>query len=257
MRLALVSDVHGRIEGLREAGRAADLFICLGDLLLFMDYDDPALGIFADLHGEQKAREFIALRTANRWDEARELSNRLWTELGGDTRSTITAAVRLQYAQVFEAMPGGLLTYGNVDVPSLWPDYLRDDHTVVDGSVVEVDGLRIGLVGGGLPSPMRTPYEIPEDEFDAKLGAIGAVDVLCSHIPPALPETTYDVKARRFERGSKGLLDAIRQWQPRYVLHGHVHSPLTPRQRIGRTEIINVGHFRSRRAPYVIDISPR
>jgi Icc-related predicted phosphoesterase len=97
---------------------------------------------------------------------------------------------------------------------------------------------------------MRTPYEIPEEEYDAKIEAVGPVDVLFSHLPPAVPELLYDVRARRFERGSEGLLRAVHRWQPRYLLHGHVHNPLVPRTRIGRTEVVNVGHFRARGEPF-------
>jgi Icc-related predicted phosphoesterase len=96
---------------------------------------------------------------------------------------------------------------------------------------------------------MRTPYEISEEAFAAKVAALGEVDVLCSHIPPALPELTYDVVARRFEYGSRALLEHIRQTQPRYAMFGHVHQPLAARARIGRTECVNVGHFRARRVP--------
>ena len=99
---------------------------------------------------------------------------------------------------------------------------------------------------------MRTPYEISDEEFAAKVAAVGEVDVLCSHIPPALPELTYDVVARRFERGSEALLDAIRTTQPRYALFGHVHQPLQRRSRIGRTECVNVGHFRGTGRPWVL-----
>ena len=254
MRLAIVSDVHGRTEGLARAAEGADVFVCLGDLILFLDYEEPRNGIFAEIHGEAMARRYIELRTANRWQEARDLSQRLWSSLGGDTWDIIGREVSRQYEAIFAAMPAGLLTYGNVDVPALWPQHLRPHHTVLDGSIVEVGGLRLGFAGGGLPSPMRTPYEIPEEEFDAKLAALEGADVLFTHIPPALPELTFDVAARRFERGSAGLLAAVRRWQPRYLFHGHVHSPLVPRMRIGRTEVINVGHFRSRRTPYRIDI---
>ena len=126
---------------------------------------------------------------------------------------------------------------------------------MLDGQAVTVGGLRLGFVGGGLPSPMRTPFEVPEEEYDAKIEALGPVDVLFAHIPPALPDITYDVAARRFERGSAGLLRAVQRWQPRYLFHGHVHNPLAARTRVGRTEIVNVGHFRSRRRPYLVEIS--
>jgi Icc-related predicted phosphoesterase len=83
--------------------------------------------------------------------------------------------------------------------------------------------------------------------------AVGAVDVLCSHIPPAVPELLFDTVARRMERGSEALLDAVRRTQPRYLLFGHVHQPLASRIRVGRTECINVGHFRATGTPYRLE----
>jgi Icc-related predicted phosphoesterase len=136
----------------------------------------------------------------------------------------------------------------------MWPDYLRSGHRVVDGDVVEVEGQRWGFVGGGLTSPMRTPYEISPEEYARKVDALGPVDVLFTHLPPALPELTYDTEARRFEMGSRALLEYVRRVQPRYHLFGHVHSPLAQRTRIGRTECINVGHFHGRGRPFTIDL---
>jgi Icc-related predicted phosphoesterase len=46
----------------------------------------------------------------------------------------------------------------------------------------------------------------------------------------------------------------IRRTQPRYALFGHVHNPLVRRVRIGRTECVNVGHFRATQVPYVVDL---
>jgi Icc-related predicted phosphoesterase len=40
--------------------------------------------------------------------------------------------------------------------------------------------------------------------------------------------------------------------QPRYALFGHVHQPLVSRIRLGRTECINVGHFRATGQPFVL-----
>ena len=85
-------------------------------------------------------------------------------------------------------------------------------------------------------------------------GPLGPVDVLCTHIPPAVPELLYDVRARRMATGSAALLDVIRQTQPRYALFGHVHNPLARRVRVGRTECVNVGHFRATRVPYVVEL---
>jgi Icc-related predicted phosphoesterase len=114
--------------------------------------------------------------------------------------------------------------------------------------------VRFGFVGGGLRTAMRTPFEITDEDYAAKVEALGHVDVLCTHIPPALPELTYDTVARRFERGSSALLEAIVKTQPAIALFGHVHQPLASRTRIGQTECMNVGHFRSRQTPFVLDL---
>jgi Icc-related predicted phosphoesterase len=253
MRVHVVSDVHGRSEALRRAGDGADALICLGDLLLFIDYADHSQGIFPDLFGPEQARKLVELRSDGHFDTARALSAELWAQLDGDPRQHIEAAVSRQYAELFAAMPvPSYLTYGNVDLPGLWAEHLRPGQHVLDGQRVELDGWTFGFVGGGLRTAYRTPNELDDDVFATKVAAVGAVDVLCTHIPPAVPELLYDTVARRMERGSEALLELIRQTAPRYVLFGHVHQPLQSRIRIGGTECINVGHFRARGLPYVL-----
>jgi Icc-related predicted phosphoesterase len=252
MRVHVVSDVHGRVDALARAGDGADALICLGDLVLFIDYDDNSGGIFGEIFGADNATKLIELRSQRRFDEAREFSRGLWADVG-DRQSVIEAAVRKQYAELFAAMPTpAYVTYGNVDIPALWPDYLHAGIEVLDGRTVDIGGRSFGFVGGGLRTPMRTPYEISDEEYAEKVSAIGAVDVLCCHIPPDVPQLLYDVVARRMERGSSAVLDAIRDTQPDVVLFGHVHQPLARRTRIGRSECVNVGHFRGTGAPYAL-----
>jgi Icc-related predicted phosphoesterase len=254
MRVHVVSDVHGASGPLRGAATGADALLCLGDLLLFVDYADHAQGIFAELFGAEAARKFVALRTAKQFDEARAWSAGLWKGLGGDPATHILRAASRQYAELFAALPQpAYLTYGNVDLPRMWAEHLRPGHRVLDGERVELGGWTFGFVGGGLRSPYRTPNELDEEVYAAKVAAVGEVDVLCAHIPPAVPQLLYDTVARRVERGSEALLAQIRATQPRYVLFGHVHQPLARRVRIGRTECINVGHFRATGQPYVLE----
>lgn len=257
MRLHVVSDVHGSTAELARAADGADALVCLGDLVLYLDYADPGRGVFADLFGAENAARFIDLRTAGRFADAHEWSARMWDEVvareGKERSVLVEERVRAQYAELFAAMPQpAYLTYGNVDVPRYWADYTRPGHTVLDGQRTEIGGLTFGFVGGGLVSPMRTPYELDEETYAAKVEALGEVDVLCAHIPPALPELTYDVVARRFEYGSTAILEHVRRTQPRLVLFGHVHQPLAARARIGRTECVNVGHFRGSGRPYAV-----
>src|SRR5664280_2625694 len=129
-----------------------------------------------------------------------DLSLGLWAHFDADPRVVLEDAIRRQYAEMFAVLPTPtFITYGNVDVPALWPEFARPGVHVLDGEVAEIGGLRVGFVGGGLHSPMRTPYELSEDDYAAKAAAVGAVDVLCCHIPPAVPELLYDTEARRLE----------------------------------------------------------
>lgn len=253
MRVHVVSDVHGSVDALRRAGKGADALVVLGDLLLFVDYADHSAGIMGDLFGAEAVGRFVGLRTAGRFADASAFTRGLWGSLGADPREVITEAARRQYAELFAALPAPTyLTYGNVDVPALWPEFLRDGLHVLHGEVAEIGGWTFGFVGGGLVSPMRTPFELTPEEHAGKVAALGRVDVLCGHLPPAVPELRYDTVARRFEVGSEATLAAIRDTQPRYALFGHVHQPLQHRLRIGRTECVNVGHFRGSGEPFVL-----
>jgi Icc-related predicted phosphoesterase len=272
MRVHVVSDVHGRADALARAGQGADAFVCLGDLILFVDYRDHSRGIMGDLFGAAAVGKMIKLRSEQRFDEAREWSRSLWANLEGQTRSgdalrgdatsapgggrrqIVEAAVRRQYEEMFAAFPvPTYLTYGNVDIPHLYTDYLRDGVTLLDGETTQIGGLRFGFVGGGLRTPLNTPYEIDDDVFAAKVAAVGEVDVLCSHIPPHIPELVYDTLADRFERGSVAILEAIQATRPRYALFGHVHQPLVDSLYIGETRCVNVGHFNARGTPFVLE----
>ncbi|MEU4884959.1 MULTISPECIES: metallophosphoesterase family protein [Streptomyces] len=258
MRVHVVSDVHGNSGDLARAGDGADALVCLGDLVLFLDYADRSRGIFPRLFGTENAERIVELRTDRRFREAREFGARLWAGLAGgeeERRRVIESAVREQYAELFAAFPRPTYaTYGNVDIPALWPEYAgAHGVSVLDGERTEIGGLVFGFVGGGLPSPMRTPYEIDEETYAAKVAALGEVDVLCSHIPPEVPELCYDTVARRFERGSPALLEAIRATRPRYALFGHVHQPLVRRMRVGATECVNVGHFAATGTPWALE----
>jgi Icc-related predicted phosphoesterase len=260
MRLHVVSDVHGHTDALARAGDGADGLLVLGDLLEAVDYTDPSRGIMGRLYGAENTARWIELRTAQRFREASEFSRAMLAEAaaerGADPQDMLAEAIRADYREIFAAMPSpAWCTYGNVDAPWLWPEFTADGIRVLDGQVIELGGARVGFVGGGLGDrPSRYPYLVTPAEYAAKVAALGPVDILCSHIPPAVPELCYDTVARRFERGSAALLDAVAEHQPRLLLFGHVHQPLQTRTRIGRTECVNVGHFRETGTPYAVTL---
>jgi len=158
MRVHVVSDVHGRADALARAADGADALICLGDLLLFLDYADYGQGIFADLFGAEHARTYVELRTARKFDEARELSTRLLATKNQSPAHLFEEAMARQYAELFGALPEpAYLTYGNVDIPRMWDRYTKPGHHVLDGRTVDLDGWTFGFVGGGVRSVYRTP----------------------------------------------------------------------------------------------------
>lgn len=257
----MVSDVHGNAEALARAGEGADALLVLGDLLDFVDYHDHSRGILGRVFGPQKVARFAELRRQHHAETGAYVRS-LWAELH-DAASVLEEAIREQYDQLFRAMTvPTYATPGNVDTPALWPEYAPAGLHILDGEVADIGGLRFGFAGGGLLAPGRTlrrtgiwaPYLCPEEDFDTRLRKLGDVDVLCTHIPPAVPELTYDVVARRPESGSAGLLETLRCGRPRYSLFGHVHQPLARRMRIGRTECVNVGHFQRTGTPYVLQL---
>jgi Icc-related predicted phosphoesterase len=260
MRVHVVSDVHGNAEALARAGEGADALVVLGDLVEFVDYADPTRGILGQVLGPEVSARFGKLRAAGRPGELMAFSREAWSRFP-DPSAVVAEAVREQYAALFAAMPTPTFAIpGNVDLAELWPEFIRPGVYVPDGQVVVIGGVRFGFVGG-IPLPAGvgprgggpwTPHLLLAEEYAAAVEGLGPVDVLCSHAPPAVPELAYDVVSRRSESPSSALLARIRRDEPRASVFGHVHQPLAPRCRVGRTECVNVGHFRHTATPYVL-----
>jgi Icc-related predicted phosphoesterase len=260
MRVHVVSDVHGNADALARAGDGADALVVLGDLLDFVDYFDYSKGILGAVFGPEKVAVFAELRRGRQMANLAAYARSLWAGLE-NASDVVEEAIRDQYSKLFGAMTAPTYaTPGNVDVPALWPEYAGEDVHVLDGETTDVGGLTFGFVGGALLAPGQVPrrtgvwvpYLRSREDYEAGVAALGPVDVLCSHIPPAVPELCYDVVARRPENTSTALLAAIHEHRPRWSLFGHVHQPLAPRVRINWTECVNVGHFKRTGAPYVL-----
>ena len=146
------------------------------------------------------------------------------------------------------------MTYGNVDLPA----------AVAAAPAARASGPRraagrrsaagpSGSSAAACPRAYRTPYEIDEDAYAAKVAATGEVDVLCTTSRrPSRSCCTTPWRAAS-SAAARRCSTHIRRTQPRYALFGHVHQPLARRVRIGRTECINVGHFRATGIPYVLE----
>ncbi|CAN5664306.1 metallophosphoesterase [soil metagenome] len=247
MSLYLVSDLHGAPEILRKAVPEGAILVLLGDLINFIDYTSMT-GILTEVFPVEAVEKVVMLRTAGRAEEAREVMRTRAVGRELEIKEAIAARVESQYEAVFSSLPDPTyFIFGNADNPQVALGHAAVTPSVryVDGLTLELEGERFGFVGGALPTPLRVAGEISDEEMQGKVMGLGEVDVLCSHIPPAVPELCFDTRAGKAERGSPDLLRYIEDVQPRRAYFGHVHQPLFSTVHIGRTLCVNVGFFRA------------
>jgi Icc-related predicted phosphoesterase len=244
--MLLVSDVHGATDALRRVAASGEQLVVLGDLINFIDYRTYE-GIVAAVVGTDVVREMVTLRLARRWDEARQVWRNAYSgspeELGARYAEVIEAA----YAEVCPALAGSgaIVTYGNVDQPEQLASALPPDcRFVADAAVIEVEGLKVGIAGGGTPTQLRIPGEVSEEELTRRLSSLGAVDVLCTHVAPAVAPLATDVLGGG-DKGSLPVLHYIDSYQPRFHFFGDIHQPQATTWRLGETLCRNVGYFRA------------
>jgi Icc-related predicted phosphoesterase len=249
----VVSDLHGAQEALRKAVPEGATLLLLGDLINLLDYYSMT-GILTEVFPVEAVAEVADLRAAGDWEEAGKVIRERAHGREEEIRKHIGRRVREEYEAVFGGLPDPTyLILGNVDQPQVVAGFAATTPavTLVDGLVLELEGERFGFVGGALPTPLGVAGEIPEEEMRRKIEALGEVDILCSHIPPDIPELCFDTVAGKAEIGSKDLLRYIEEVQPRHHYFGHVHQPLVSSLWIGRTRCINVGHFRATRRAFL------
>ncbi|HSJ83985.1 MAG TPA: metallophosphoesterase [Acidimicrobiia bacterium] len=244
--MLVLSDIHFALEPLRRVVATGETLLILGDLVNLTDYRTGE-GAVAEVLGIEFARASASARGAGDYQRMRGL----WQEQVGDRADEVRAAIgeviEAQYAEVAEALNGGhgYVIHGNVDRPRVLERALPPGFEYVHGQTREIDGRRFGFVGGGAATPLQAEGEIPDRSMEELLGALGEVDILCTHVAPALDPLQTDVVTGRAERGSAPLLDFIREHRPRLHLFGDVHQPQASTWRIGPTRCRNVGYFRA------------
>ncbi|MBA3429981.1 MAG: metallophosphoesterase family protein [Actinobacteria bacterium] len=249
MAVLIVSDLHGAADALRKAVPEGSTLVLLGDLVNFLDYTSRS-GILTEVFDKATIGEVVRLRTEGKPGDAKRLLDAVSNGREEHIGSAIRRRVAEQYEAVFAALPNPTyMILGNVDSPGAAHQLAEETPAVreADGRVFEIEGERFGFSGGALPTPLGIPSEVTEEEMKRKLEGLGPVDVLCSHIPPAVPELCFDTRANRLERGSRDILSYIREVQPRRAYFGHVHQPLVSALHVGSTLCVNVGYFRATR----------
>jgi Icc-related predicted phosphoesterase len=244
----IVSDVHGANDALAVVASYGEPLLVLGDLLNFIDYRTYE-GLLADVAGTA----FVAEMVARRGRGDRKGAARLWRSFASGREAEIKARydrlIGASYAEAAEALDGAeaYVTYGNVDRPDMLERALTGRSRFVDGEVVEIEGLTVGFAGGGA-SNLGVPGEVSEDEMAAKLARLGPVDVLCTHVAPAVAQLSTDVVAGRVKE-SRAVLDYVTRQRPRWHYFGDIHQPQATEWRVGDTLCRNAGYFRATRRP--------
>lgn len=248
--MLLISDVHGAFSALAHVAHLGEPLLILGDFINFIDYRTNE-GILADVLGTGFVSEVSRHRANGDYTASRRLWNQRFGEDGNGIREAIGKAVADQYASVTSALQGAhaYATYGNVDWPSRLQRSLPEGVRFVDGETIEVQGVTIGMVGGGAPTPLGVPGEVTEEEMERKLNGLGPVEVLCTHLPPDVPALHRDVITGRLEGGSQAVLAYLHTERPAYHFFGDIHQPQAQRWRVGDTMCINVGYFRATKRP--------
>lgn len=252
--MLLVSDVHGAFAALRKVAAGGRTLLILGDLVNLTDYRNGE-GINAELLGPEFAKAAGDARARGDFKAMRRLFRETIGDRADEFHQAYLAKVTEQYVEMEAALTGAraFVTYGNVDRPSMLRSHLPDGCRFVDGEVVEIEGLRIGFVGGGTSTPLNAEGEVTDDDMAGKLDRMGPVDVLCSHVPPAVDPLRTDVVTGRAERASEPILEYLHRHRPRFHFYGDVHQPQASRWRVGRTVCHNVGYFRATQRPLVFD----
>jgi Icc-related predicted phosphoesterase len=252
--MLVLSDVHFALEPLRRVAATGETLLILGDLVNLTDYRTGE-GAVAEVLGLEFSKESARARGRGDYQTMRDL----WLERVGDDiesiRTAIGEAIDAQYEAVADALDGGhgYVIHGNVDRPRTLEATLPDGFEYVHGETRVIEGVRFGFVGGGAATPLQAEGEVTDEAFEGMLDAIGTVDVLCTHVPPALEPLRRDVVTGRAERGSVPILRYLESRSPRLHLFGDVHQPQASSWRLAGTTCRNVGYFRATERPVWLD----
>ena len=244
--MILIADVHGATKKLRRLVAELDeALLVLGDLINFTDYRTYD-GILADLAGRDFVKELVELRMAGRFDEARSLWRRSAEGREDELRARHAELVEDAYADITSALDGAAayVTYGNVDRVDVLTRHLPEGNRFIEHGRFEIEGTTVGIVGGGVRSGLNVPGEVDDATMAERLEALGPVDILCTHVAPAVPALQRDVVGG-MSKGSPAVLAYLESHRPRHHYFGDIHQPQAISWRVGSTLCRNVGYFRA------------
>ncbi len=240
--MLLVADVHGANRALARVARSGEPLAVLGDLLDLFDYRTGE-GLMADLVGRDVVLEFLRLRERGEGAAARAVWRAVEEEHREEIAARFDGLVQAAYAEVAEALAGAeaYVIHGNADAARA---------AAGQPSARRAVGGRRGRGDRGAPSGLRRGRaQLPRQAVGGGTGrdgwrVLGEVDVLCTHVAPAVGPLGRDVISGR-PKHSRAVLDYLLAHRPRWHYFGDVHQPQALSWRVGETLCRNVGYFRA------------
>ncbi len=142
--------------------------------------------------------------------------------------------------------PRMLALAGNMDSPAI-DARLTELGVALDGRGFAFGDVGVFGVSAAPISPLRTPYELTDEELERRIArGFAAVEgcrvtVFCPHAPPA--RTACDRLASGEHVGSEVIRAFVEREQPDVVLCGHIHESRGADE-IGRSRVVNPGPVR-------------
>jgi uncharacterized protein len=126
-------------------------------------------------------------------------------------------------------------------------EYFREKGAGLHNCVVSDGRVDIVGLGGGNPTPFNTPFEFSEADIERYLLNLyshvkdAEKSVMAVHTPPY--DTQCDMIGDGSHVGSKAVRAVIERVQPGLVVCSHIHESGGRKDRIGRTDVYNVGRL--------------
>lgn len=192
--------------------------------------------ILSDIHGRAEKVRLLSNVVKNSSPDALVIC--------GDITHFGNMATASAILEEFTKLGTTLFVPGNCDPPALALEPIVDEATNLHGRCVGILGVNFIGVGGSIPTPFRTPFELTEDEIGRTLGSAlktcgeGESTILVSHDPPY--GTKADAALIGFHVGSKAVRDFIEKTSPVLVACGHIHESRVV-ESLGTTTVVNPG----------------
>jgi hypothetical protein len=195
--------------------------------------------ILSDVHGHAEKARSLSNIVTNDSPDALVICGDI-THFGNLAQAS---AILREFARLTTTV---LFVPGNCDPPQLALEPVVEGTTNLHGRCLSILGVNFIGVGGCIPTPFGTPFELPEDEIASLLGAARRAcgesesTILVSHDPP------HGTKADRtfigHHVGSKSVRDFIEKTSPSVVACGHIHESRAL-ESYGATTVVNPGPF--------------